>query len=148
MPPKLPTRRALKIDQSSLGERGVASAALPSFNIGNSGNRAKFTTYFTKVPQVGADPFVIYSGDRLWADVTLMLETAGPVAVGDMSSITPVLSGKGTLLPTGIPMTFRIAKGNKLYVAATAVNRIKLLVQPVPWLEQIAGLMFRIAGIK
>ena len=59
-------------------------------------------------------------GDRL------TLENAGPVAVGTMSAITPVLSGKGELLETDVPRTFYIAKGTRLYIAATGVNRVKL----------------------
>jgi hypothetical protein len=118
---------------------------MPSGDAGAGNNRSQLSTFFTKVPVVGEPTTVLYSGDRLWADVTLTLETAGPVAVGTASQITPVLSGRGALLETGTPLTFRIAKGSKLYIAATAVNRVKMFIQPVPWLEQITGLLLRAA---
>lgn len=133
-----------KIGQTSLGDRAVASAPEPSINVSDS--RLQATTYFTKVPVIGEPTAVLYSGDRLWARVTLTLETAGPVAVGFMSQITPVLSGRGQLLMTGEPTVFDVAKGNRLYIAATAVNRVKFSVQPLPWLEQISALLGRMAG--
>lgn len=116
---------------------------MPSEKIGTGQdqNRVDLFTYFTKPPVVGQPTPVLYEANRLWTDVTLTLETAGPVAVGIRSQITPVLSGRGVLLPTGVPVTLRIAKGNRIYIAATAVNRVKVLLQPVPWLEQITSLL-------
>jgi hypothetical protein len=73
--------------------------------------------------------------------VILTLETAGPVAVSTKQQILPVLSGKGQLLETGVPLRFELAKGNRLWVATTSLNRIKVTVQPLPWLEQLAGLL-------
>ena len=55
--------------------------------------------------------------------------------------LDPVLSGKGQQLETGVPLSFFIAKGNRIYVAATAISRIKVTIQPLPWLEQFAGLL-------
>jgi hypothetical protein len=135
-----------KIDQTRLGDRGVATAPMPEGDAGAGNNRSEFSTYFTKIPVMGEPTPVLYSGDRLWADVTLTLETAGPVAVGNRSQITPVLSGRGILLETGVPLTFRIAKGSKIYIAATAVNRLKMFIQPIPWQEQITGLLLRVVS--
>lgn len=135
-----------KIPQTQLGNRGEATAPLPSVTLGGGATRSKYNTYITQPPAPGQQPRAIYEGDRLWAVVTLTLETAGPVAVSDMPNLFPVLSGKGLLLPTGQPMQFKIAKGTRLYVAATAVNRIKVQIDPVPWLEQIAGTLMLIAG--
>ena len=89
---------------------------------------------------------MLYNGDRMWARVILTLETAGPVAVGQSSQLQPVLSGKGQLLETGVPTPFTIAKGNRLYIAATGVNRVKVVVEPFPWLEQLTGLLNVIMG--
>lgn len=143
-PPKRPGPMS-KIDQTSLGNRGIASAPAPDPSHGQ--NRPSITTYFTKVPVVGEQTPVLYSGDRLWSRVTLTLETAGPVAVGQMAQIAPVLSGKGQLLATGVPTSFDIPKGSKLYIAATAVNRIKVSIQSLPWLEQITGLLSHMVGL-
>lgn len=132
-----------KIPISTLGNRAIATAPEPSVKLGSSNdqNRADYLTYFTKPPEVGKPTPVLYEANRNWTDVTLVLETAGPVAVGTRSTITPVLSGQGMLLTTDQPLSFRLAKGNKLYVAATAINRIKVQIQPVPWLEQITALV-------
>lgn len=131
--------------QTAIGgpDRTVArSQHKPEAEHGKGEIRTKVSTYFTKAPSIGQDPTaVLYNGDRLWARVVLTLETAGPVAVGDQSSIVPVLSGRGQLLATGEPTPFVIAKGTKLFIAATAVNRVKVVIEPVPWLEQITGLL-------
>lgn len=130
-----------KIPAANMG-RGAAAAPMPSPDNGGGENRAKFYTYFTK----NQPAEVLYNGDRLWAKVTLTLETAGPVCVGDSSAISPVLSGKGMLLETGVPFTFTIAKGTRLYIAATTINRVKVEISPIPWLEQIVGILSLIAG--
>jgi hypothetical protein len=129
-----------KIPPASTG-RTVAQSPTPAMQSGHSEHRTQFSTYLTKVPVVGEGPEVLYNGDRQWAKVILTLETAGPVAVGQYQNITPVLSGRGILLETDVPYTFTIAKGTRLYVAATSVNRIKVVVEPFPWLEPITGLI-------
>ncbi len=90
---------------------------------------------------IGQDTDIIYNGDMMWAQIILTLETAGPVAVGNSSQIVPVLSGKGQLLETGEPTSFFIAKGTRLYIASTSINRVKRVFQPIPWLENITGLI-------
>lgn len=136
-----PSRRPVssKIAQTTLGDRAVATAPEPSAEFIT--DRSKYSTFLVTPSGPGDKPSVIYTGDRLWVSVTLVLETAGPVVVGDSATLAPVLSGKGILLPTGVPLTFQIAKGTRLYVQSTALNRIKVLVQPVPWLEQVVGLL-------
>jgi len=139
MTPPVPPRKISKIHAVSLN-RNVAQSPVPADTTGNAEIKVNVRTYFTNVPVVGAETPIIYNGDRQWAKVTLTLETAGPVAVGESSQLTPVLSGKGQLLQTGVPTVFNIAKGNKLYVAATGANRISVVVEPYPWLETITGL--------
>lgn len=117
----------------------------PSASLGGGENKSAITTYFTKPYQGGSTP-ILYNGDRQWAKVILTLETAGPVVVGNAAQITPVLSGKGQLLQTNTPMAFTIAKGTRLYVASTSVNRIKVVIEPLPWLEQIAALVTNVVG--
>lgn len=129
-----------KIGAVSL-DRNVAQGDAPASTPGDSDNRTFVDTFFTKVPVSGEQPPIIYNGDRAWARVTLTLETAGPVAVGNQSSIAPVLSGKGQLLETDVPVTFNIAKGTRLYVAAAGINRVKRVIEPIPWLETITGLV-------
>jgi len=125
-----------KIGAVSL-DRTKAQSSMPSDTTGTSEDRIRLSTYFTKtIPATD----ILYTGDRMWAKVTLTLETAGPVAVGDAADLSPVLSGKGQLLETNVPTTFDVAKGNKLYIAATSINRVKVEIAPYPWLETITGL--------
>ncbi len=129
-----------KIDPVSM-DRNVAQAPSPSDQIGTGENRITISTVFTKIPITGQAPEVLYSGDRIWTRVRVVLRTAGPVAVGHLSNLFPVLSGKGQLLQTGVPAFFDIAKGSKLYVAAQSVNRLDVTIEPYPWLETITGLL-------
>lgn len=115
---------------------------MPAVSQGKSDRQTETFTYFTTIgpqPNQGGTP-VLYNGDRLWANVTVTLETAGPVAVGTRSELFPVLSGKGVLLDTDVPKTFVIGKGySRLYIASTSINRVKVEIEPFPWIEQIAG---------
>ena len=131
-----------KIGMSTIGNPMVAKAPEPTAKVGEGQNRTQAFTYFTKVGPTE----ILYSGDRLWAKVTLTLETAGPVAVGTVQNLTPVLSGVGQLLETDDPTPFTIAKGVRLYIASTSVNRIKVTVEPLPWMEQITALLSDLVG--
>lgn len=127
---------------TKLGDRSVAEVQRPTDKTGEGSNRTQSFTFFTKAQNITE---ILYNGDRLWAKVTVTLENAGPVAVGNQSSLTPVLSGKGVLLTTGEPMEFSIAKGTRLYIASTTINRVKVVVAPFPWLEQITATIISVA---
>jgi len=91
-------------------------------------------TYFT-VPS--GETELLYSSEN-WVRIELQLETAGPVSVGTREEVSPVLSGKGILLPTGDEsIEFVLPKGNRLYVASGSINRVKVIVEPIPWIEQL-----------
>jgi hypothetical protein len=97
-------------------------------------------TYITRATLAeGEGTPVLYNGDRIWAKIILTLETAGPVAVGTLADIGPVLSGKGRLLVTNVPAEFIIAKTSRLYILATAINRVSVTIEPLPWMEQLAN---------
>lgn len=129
-----PTSRTSKIPPSSI-DRNVATIQAPSDAAGAVENKLKISTFFT----IAGTTQNLYNGDRLWAKVTLTLETAGPVSVGEQNNLQPVLSGNGQLLQTGQPTVFNVAKGNILYVASTSTNRIGVVVEAYPWLEMITG---------
>ena len=96
--------------------------------------RTDIYTYFTR-PNGQSE--LLYSGES-WVRIFLFLETAGPVAVGTRESVTPVLSGKGILIPSdGRQIEFVLPKGNRIFIAAESINRVKFFVEPIPWLEQI-----------
>ncbi len=118
----------------------IAQAPAVGTTQGTSSNRLALSTYITKVGSTDQ----IYDGSRLWAKITLTLETAGPVAIGTRANLLPVLGGNGVLLDTNEPITVTISKGDKLYIAANAVSRVKIQIEAFPWLEQLAG---TVAGI-
>lgn len=126
-----------------------ATQTPPQENQGQAQTKPDYFTHFTKsVYPTGGE--VIYQGDRNWVLLTFLLETAGPVAVGQRSKITPVLSGQGQLLITNVPKTMKVAKGTRIYIASTAVNRVQVSIEPLPWLEQITatlgGMLTRLVG--
>jgi hypothetical protein len=131
-----------KLGQNTSTERTVGTVQAPSASIAGAELASEIYTYFAK-PSTDGQLQILYNADRQYAQVVLTLETAGPVAVSTKQNILPVLSGKGRLLQTGQDSTFTLAKGNRLYVATTSLNRIKVVVQPLPWLEQITGLLVR-----
>ena len=133
-----PGQPGSKIGAVSL-DRTKAQITEPATKTTESDLKTYVDTYFTKVPVVGKETPIIYNGDRTWARVTLTLETAGPVAVGNQATLAPVLSGKGQLLETDVPTVFFVAKGTRLYEGSTGINRIKRVIEPFPWLEPITG---------
>lgn len=74
-----------------------------------------------------------------WSRVRLTLRSAGPVAVGTLTALEPITSGKGILLQTDEPYETMLPGGTRLYIAAGAVNRVNVTIEPIPWMEQIAG---------
>ncbi len=91
-------------------------------------------TYFTKADGVTQ---LLYSAQR-WTRIELALETAGPVSIGTRETVMPVLSGQGIILrPTSDWTDFVLPKGDRLFIAAETVNRVKVIVEPIPWQEQI-----------
>jgi hypothetical protein len=105
-------------------------------------SRTEIYTHFTRVG--GTE--LLYSAEN-WVRVTLLLETAGPVSIGTMASLTPVLGGAGILLDTDVPFQAVFGKGNRLYSAAETINRVKVVIEPIPWLEQIDMDVQRLGGI-
>lgn len=87
---------------------------------------------------------LLYVADQ-WVRVQLMLETAGPVAIGTRAEIVPVLSGKGRLLTTGVPYEAYLPRGTRLYYAAESVNRVAFTIEPIPWMEQLSLEIRRVA---
>lgn len=107
-----------------------------------STGRTEISTYFTKV---GGNQ-LLYQAEG-WVKIRLMLETAGPVAVGSRDDVSPVLSGKGILLPTNVEIAFPLQKGNRIFITAGAVNRVRLIIEPVPWAEQVTTMIGSIVSI-
>jgi len=94
--------------------------------------QTQFQTYLTN--RLGTQ--LLYSAED-WMRVTMRLETAGPVAIGTKQDIAPALSGLGRLLPTGDDITFVLPRGDRLFIVASATNRVAWQLEPIPWLQQI-----------
>ena len=90
-------------------------------------------TYFTRA---NGRTELLYSAES-WVKIRIRLETAGPVGVSTRQEIAPVLSGKSMLLTTDEEETFTLPKGDRFFIIAETVNRVKFIVEPVPWQEQI-----------
>ena len=99
-----------------------------------------------------SDYFTVPGGTRLlytaegWVHARLLLQNAGPVAIGMDQNITPVLSGRGRLLPTGEEIRFNMTRGDRLFIAAEAINRVSFVIEPLPPLERIAVTLDAIFG--
>lgn len=94
-------------------------------------HRTDTSTLFTKI----GGNHLLYSAES-WVRIILRLETAGPVAVSTREAVPPVLSGRGILLGVD-DVTIVMAKGQRLFYSAEAVNRVRFIVEPIPWGESV-----------
>jgi hypothetical protein len=92
--------------------------------------------YFTKAGETK----LLYSAVG-WVEIRLLLQNAGPVSIGTKADILPVLGGSGRLLPTNQEIWFRLAKGTRLYIAADAVNRVSITIEPIAYGEAVVNLL-------
>lgn len=106
------------------------------------GGHTEIYTYFT---QVGGNR-LLYSAES-WVRVRFFLETAGPVAISTRQNILPTLSGKGILLPIDVEVTFALPKGDRIFITSNTVNRVRFIIEPIPWQEQIALMMSKLISL-
>lgn len=133
----IPGQQLQQIRANIGGEVKEGKPEIPSTN-----GRTEVSTYFTKP----SGNHVLYRAEQ-WMRIRLMLEGAGPVAVGSRDNVAPPLSGAGILLPTNVEITFTMQKGNRMYIAATAINRVRFIIEPIPWLEQIATMIGQLVSL-
>ena len=95
--------------------------------------RTQIYTYFT-VPD--GQTKLLYSAEQ-WTRIRIELEDAGPVAIGTAQELGNVLQGVGILLETNELLEFDLPRGDRLYIVAGTLNRVKFIAQPIPWQEQI-----------
>jgi hypothetical protein len=101
-------------------------------------------TYFTRADGV---THLLYD-PKQQLKLRLELETAGPVSVGTREELGPVLSGKGILLTTGLEQEFVLGLGDRIFIIAETTDRVKLIVEPIPYVPEILELMQKEAGIS
>ena len=109
------------------------------------GNFGQTQIYSFVTPPTGQ--INIYSATR-WVEVQLTLITAGPVEYSTNNNILPVGSGSGAPLVTSVPQSITLASGDRLFIASTAANRVAFIVQPYPWLENMALSLLKLVGVK
>jgi hypothetical protein len=114
----------------------------PQPTVKHTDTKTRAFTYFT----VAGETKLLYSAES-WIKARLMLEDAGPVAIGMDQNITPVLSGKGILLPTNVEIEFYISKGDRIFIAAESINRVRFLIEPVPYGTVILSIYNALAAI-
>lgn len=85
-------------------------------------------TYFTIPDGVTK---LLFSAN-FWCTAKLTLETAGPVSAGTREEQVPVLSGNGILLTTDLEEEWVLAKGNRIFIAAESIQRVKFVLEPMP----------------
>lgn len=115
--------------------RAVAEARVPSPDQRLGNYKTLIQTFFTK-PGVET---ILYQANVPWARLKILLETAGPVVIGTGPGMAPINSGRGALLRTDEELEFDVAAGNKIFIFSTTANRVRLIVQPLPWQEMILG---------
>lgn len=72
-----------------------------------------------------------------WLEVHLILETAGPVAVGDVEDLFPIGSGRGLLLPFNQSVTFKLSPSSRIFIASATPDTISVRMNAIPGLDQI-----------
>jgi hypothetical protein len=98
--------------------------------------RADISTYFTKA---GGESLLYQAESWVYLHVTLL--DAGPVSVGTRDNIAPVLSGKGGLLITNEVFRFPVQKGARVIIASNTINRVRIVIEPIPFGGQILALI-------
>jgi hypothetical protein len=117
--------------------KGLAKYAPPPVpTVKPTDTKTKAYDYFT----VPGETRLLYSAEG-WVHARLLLQNAGPVSIGMDQNITPVLSGKGRLLPTGEEIRFILTKGDRIFIAAEAINRVSFTIEPLPPVSQIVALL-------
>ena len=100
----------------------------------STSTKTRQQTYFTKPT---GQTELLYTAEG-WIHARLLLENAGPVSIDMDQNITPVLSGKGRLLPTGQEVRFTLTRGDRIFIAAESVNRVSFVIEPLLPVERIA----------
>jgi len=99
-----------------------------------------FTRFTDPNAGSGSEKTLVYSADK-WVRVKLILQTAGAVIVGTAAELNPTAPGQGALLTQNVPFTFTLPKGDRLYMVSQALNRVVVVIEPFPWLEEITALL-------
>ncbi len=103
-----------------------------------------FSTYLTKTEGTYQ---LVPNTSQNWLQVTLRLQTAGVVVIGQNANLQPTTSGQGRVLPVGEDITFTLPPLTTLYIASNTVNRVAVMITPFPWLSQILAAVSAVGRI-
>jgi hypothetical protein len=95
------------------------------------------TQVFTFTTEPGSTTPVRRALPNEWLEMTLRLETAGPVAIGHLEDLGPAGSGKGRLLPQGADVIVKLSPGSSLYVFSASVDRVSIHINAIPGLDEL-----------
>ena len=124
-------------EQAYMRETKPAEVKAPPAAVG----RSEISTRFTKP---GENTFVYQAESWVYLNFTLI--DAGPVDVGTRDDIAPVLSGKGGPLVQNEVFRFPISKGQRVFITANTVSRVRMVIEAPPYGEQILSLLASILG--
>jgi hypothetical protein len=105
------------------------------------------TEIFTYTTRALNESSLLYQAES-WVRMRLILENAGAVDVSTRENITPVGSGKGITLPTDVEVQFNLNKKDRIYIASTSVNRVRVIIEPIAWGDQIATMLGKLVGLS
>jgi hypothetical protein len=92
---------------------------------------------FTAFTKPNVTKLILNTPPNAYMYVRLMLETAGPVAWGQLAGLLPVTSGKGRLLVQNVETRIELPPATRLYLASASPNRVGVTVGPVPYMQEI-----------
>ncbi len=98
------------------------------------------TEMFTVRTEPDGQSRLLYSAES-WVRLRLALETAGVVAVSTREDLAPLRSGKGVTISGSRPLELVLPRGDRLFVVADTDERLAVIVEPIPWLAQIADIL-------
>lgn len=97
-------------------------------------------TQVTTAVTVPGQSSLIYSALE-WSCVRLLLQSAGPAAVGIDPNLFPIGQGKGRLLSSSVETVIVLAPSDRLYVASDAQDNIGVTVEAVPELVLLQSIL-------
>jgi hypothetical protein len=95
------------------------------------------TQVYTFTTQAGVTQLLRRTLPDEWLEITLRLETAGPVSVGHLEDLAPVSSGRGRLLPSTDDVIIKLSPSSSLYILSQSVDRVAVEINAIPGLEDL-----------
>lgn len=105
-----------------------------------------FTRFTDPSAAQGDERNLVYSAEK-WVRVILTLTTAGPVLIGTQQNLNPAQPGQGIVLQQDVATPIVLPRGDRLYMASTSIDAISVVIEPIPWLEEITALLCKLTNL-